>query len=264
MTVEYAPKGLYGVLTPQANTTVEPELAIMTPPGYAWINARITSDKPTIEARLLDYYATLPNQLRQFANAPIGCAVVATSGMSYLQGVASEDRTLATVSAEAGYPVFTSATCAVDAIAALGARRIGLVSPYPESLNVASRAYWAARGLTVAAEANAFRETADFHPIYSLDAAQALSALDTLASQDLDAILMLGTGMVTLEAILLRHRVGRAPVLSCMLATGWRVTAALDKAPLDRASVLRWIDRPHWAGRMREFIAARDESKHKP
>lgn len=258
MTVEYAPKGLYGVLTPQANTTVEPELAIMTPPGYAWINARITSDKPSIEARLLDYYATLPDQLRQFANAPVGCAVVATSGMSYLQGVESEDRTLAAVSAKAGYPVFTSATSSVDAMRALGAKRIALVSPYPESLNVASRAYWTARGLEIVAEASAFRETPEFHPIYSLAASQALTALDTLDGKDLDAVLMLGTGMVTLEAILQRPRVGRAPVLSCMLATGWRCIAALDKSKQDRASVLAWIDNPRWGPRLREFLAARD------
>ncbi len=45
MAVEYAPKGLIGVLTPQANTTVEPEFWIMLPPGVAMINARMTSDK---------------------------------------------------------------------------------------------------------------------------------------------------------------------------------------------------------------------------
>ena len=38
----------------------------------------------------------------------IGCAVVATSGLSYLQGVEKEDRTLADVSAKAGFPVLTS------------------------------------------------------------------------------------------------------------------------------------------------------------
>jgi maleate cis-trans isomerase len=44
MTVEYAPHGLIGVLTPQANTTVEPEFWIMLPPGIALINARMMSD----------------------------------------------------------------------------------------------------------------------------------------------------------------------------------------------------------------------------
>ena len=139
MSVEYAPKGLIGLLTPQANTTVEPEMAIMTPPGYAFINARLTSDKATIEARLVDYFATLPNQLSQFANAPIGTALVATSGMSYLAGVDAEARILEEVSRSAGIPVFTSAIASVDMLNALGARRIALVSPYPETLNVASR-----------------------------------------------------------------------------------------------------------------------------
>ena len=114
MSVEYAPKGLIGLLTPQANTTVEPEMAIMTPPGYAFINARLMSDKPTIEARLVDYFATLSGQLRQFANAPIGTALVATSGMSYLAGVDAEARILAEVSRDAGIPVFTSAIASVE------------------------------------------------------------------------------------------------------------------------------------------------------
>ena len=52
--VEYARKGLIGVLTPQANTTVEPEFAILMPPGYAFLNARMVSDKPTMQGRLDD------------------------------------------------------------------------------------------------------------------------------------------------------------------------------------------------------------------
>jgi maleate isomerase len=250
MPVEYAPRGLIGVLTPQANTTVEPEMAYLMPPGYAWINARLMSGKPTIEGRLVDYFATLSGQLRQFANAPIGCAVVATSGMSYLAGIEAEDRILADVSAKAGIPVFTSAIASVHALTALGAKRIGLVSPYPESLNVASRAYWTERGFTVAAQAGAFVEKGEFHPIYTLLGGQALAALDELTDMDLDAVLMLGTGMPTLEPIRQRPRIGRAPVLSCMLATGWRCVAALDKAELTRDSVLGWIDRPHWAERL--------------
>ena len=250
MSVEYAPKGLIGLLTPQANTTVEPEMAIMTPPGYAFINARLMSDKDTIEARLVDYFATLSGQLRQFANAPIGTALVATSGMSYLAGVEAEARVLGDVSAKHGIPVFTSAIASVHMLRALGAERIALVSPYPESLNVASRKYWSAHGFTVAAETGAFKDVGAFHPIYSLMGGEALAALDALPTTDLDAVLMLGTGMPTLEPIRWRPFVGKAPVISCMLATAWRTTRALDKGPLTRDSAVAWIENPEWGGRL--------------
>lgn len=255
MSVEYAPKGLIGLLTPQANTTVEPEMAILTPPGYAFINARLMSDKPTIEARLVDYFATLPGQLRQFANAPIGTALVATSGMSYLAGAEAEARILAEASRAAGIDVFTSALASVDMLNALGARRIALVSPYPESLNAPSRVYWAVHGFTVAAETGAFKDTGAFHPIYSLFGDDALAALDALhdapgAAGNIDAVLMLGTGMPTLQPIRRRPFVGRAPVISCMLATAWRTTSALAKAPLTRQSALAWVENPEWGQRL--------------
>ena len=52
MSLEYASRGLVGMLTPQANTTVEPEFNILWPRGVAMISARLMSDKPSISARL--------------------------------------------------------------------------------------------------------------------------------------------------------------------------------------------------------------------
>lgn len=80
MTLEYAPRGLIGVFTPQANTTVEPEMQVLLPPGFAAINARLTSPKDTIEDRLIDYYDTLEDSLTQFANAPIEAVAVGCTG----------------------------------------------------------------------------------------------------------------------------------------------------------------------------------------
>ena len=53
-TLEYACEGLVGVLTPQANTTVEPEFNILWPAGVAMINARLTSPKQSMAERLAD------------------------------------------------------------------------------------------------------------------------------------------------------------------------------------------------------------------
>ena len=56
MSLEYAPRGLVGMLTPQANTTVEPEFNILWPRGVAMINARLMSGKASMTDRLVDYF----------------------------------------------------------------------------------------------------------------------------------------------------------------------------------------------------------------
>ncbi len=79
-----------------------------------------------------------------------------------------------------------------------------------------------------------------FHPIYSIPAANAEQGLDQLAAKKLDAIVMLGTGMPTLEPIVHRPSVGGAPVMSCMLCLAWAsIDAACKQAP-DRAGSARF------------------------
>lgn len=258
MTVAYAPKGLLGVFTPQANTTVEPELALMMPPGHAWLNARMTSDEATIPDRLLDYMAQFPGLLKQFANAPVDAIAIACTGASYLLGRDREDALLADITGRTGLPSFSAASASVDALNRLGAKRIALVSPYNSALDVESGGYWTSRGFEVVAKSSAWRgETTEFHPIYSLDRDAALTALKGLADADLDAVLMLGTGMPTLDAIAAMPFVGKAPVLSCMLNLGWKYLALRDKAADSEAGVLAEVKGGSWA---RPLARLRQES----
>lgn len=254
MSVEYAPRGLLGVLTPQANTTVEPELSYLMLAGYAWINGRLMSGRATIADRLRDYFDGFDHALAQFANAPIGALAFACTGASYLVGVAAEDEALARLSRAAGVPVITAASAVVDALAALGARRIGLVSPYDDTLNAASSAYWAARGFVVAAKTGAFNADSTFHPIYSLGAAAARVGLDAIEEDFLDAVVMLGTGMPTLAAIAASPRHRGAPVLSCMACMAWRALVALDRRSPDGNDLLAFIDRGDWRTRLVEAL----------
>ena len=87
MSLEYASRGLVGMLTPQANTTVEPEFNILWPRGVAMINARLMSGKASMTARLVDYFDNYAASLAQFANAPVGVVAAACTGASYLAGL---------------------------------------------------------------------------------------------------------------------------------------------------------------------------------
>jgi maleate cis-trans isomerase len=251
MSLEYAPLGLVGVLTPQANTTVEPEMALMAPPGLGVLNARLRSDKPTIPERLVEYFDGYDAALAEFANAPLAAVGFACTGASYLAGVEREDAACAAMSARRGVPVVTAATAVTDALRVLGARRIALVSPYFEALDAASEAYWRARGFVVVSRVSAWRETDAFHPIYSLGTLEATAALEGVRGADVDAVVMLGTGMPTLRLIAHSPRLGKAPVLSCMFCLGWRlIAAALGDSP-DRTSLTGFLDDPGWRARLR-------------
>lgn len=252
MTVEYAPHGLIGVLTPQANTTVEPEFWVMLPPGVAMINARMMSDKASLEARLVDYFNQMDKAVAQFHNAPIGAIALGTTGASYLAGIPREAEVVADIEKRTGVPFVTAGLAVVLALRTLAARRIGIVSPYPEALTQTCVGYWEGHGLEVDGVVQIATRSDQFHPIYSIPAANAEQGLDQLAEKKLDAIVMLGTGMPTLEPILNRPRVGDTPVMSCMLCLAWASIDAVRKTKPSREALLGFVNGQGWGPRLRE------------
>ncbi|MPZ37907.1 MAG: hypothetical protein GEU95_07550 [Rhizobiales bacterium] len=251
MTVEYAPHGLIGVLTPQANTTVEPEFWVMLPPGVALINARMMSDKGSLEGRLLDYFDQLDTAVRQFHNAPIGAIALGTTGASYVAGIPRERDAVAALTKKAGVPFITAGLAVVLALNTLNAKRIGIVSPYPEPLTKACVPYWEEHGFTVDGVVQIENRPDQFHPIYSIAAANAEQGLDELADMSLDAIVMLGTGMPTLEPILQRPRVAGAPVMSCMLCLAWASIDAVRGYEPSADALHAFIRGEGWGERLR-------------
>ena len=249
--LEYAKQGLVGVLTPQANTTVEPEFSILWPAGVGMINARLTSPKETIEDRLVDYIDQVEGSLRQFANAPVQAVIFACTGASYLMGHDKETDLCERIEKDRGYPFVTAARAVTDFLNVLGAERIGLVSPYPASITKQSIGYWESVGFSVAEVAGVFDDSSDFHPIYILRAESSMNALMSLKDKDIDAIVMLGTGMPTLQPILNCADWNGPPVTSCMLSLAWRTMLYINGKDASRDDILAWSRGQDWWQRMR-------------
>ncbi|MEM9552600.1 MAG: hypothetical protein AAGA05_15580, partial [Pseudomonadota bacterium] len=200
-TADYGSGGVLGVLTPQANTTVEPELWCLLPAHWSLLNARLTSAKSTIEERLVDYTRRFEATSGQFANAPVDVIVAACTGASYLIGAERDRAIVDLVQAARGVPFLTAALAAVAALRARDAKRIALLSPYPETLNAASAPYWRSHGFDIVAVAGPQPRTDRFHPIYAMQSDMVLQAYRELSDAGADAVLMLGTGMPTLRPI---------------------------------------------------------------
>lgn len=247
---QYAPDGLIGVLTPQANTTVEPELWALLPPNMAMLNARLTSGQGSIEDRLVEYTTKFASTSEEFANAPVTAIAAACTGASYLIGAEAEARIVAEVETARNVPFLTAALASVAALRQIGARRIALLTPYPESLNQASTPYWEGHGFEVVAKAGPALESAAFHPIYAMKDDGVLAAYEQLKNSDADAVLMLGTGMATLRPILAGQANGWMPAISCNLALVWAAVQARGWQDLREGDLTGWLTGAHWARRL--------------
>jgi len=228
---EYGPA--IGLAVPQANTTVEPEMQALLGANHTLLTARMTSGASDSRQRLLDYLDRLPQTLAQFDLAPLRVAGFACTGSSYLVGAPREAERLAALSAQRVHAVLSAAQSILQASRLIGAKRIALLSPYPDWLSQAGQAYWKAAGLTLTAVAGLPDDFLDTRAIYKLRTAAVLGVFKTLDYACCDTVLMSGTGMPTLGALqALAARRLPVPVLSSNLCLAWamRCVTAPDES----------------------------------
>jgi maleate isomerase len=236
-----------GILTPQANTTVEPEMHALLggAAGHSVITARLTSAAPDARARLIDYFDRLDATLEQFDAAPLAAAGFACTGSSYLVGRADEEKRLAGASRTAGCPVLSAAQAILAALAELGAKRVALVSPYPDWLGAAASRYWRDAGIALTGVASLPQAPGDTRGIYRLTTAHVQALVAGLDVRGAEAVLLSGTGMPTLRTI--ASAAAGPPVISSNLCLAWLLEGSVGGArPLER-----WLaaDAP-WRGRL--------------
>jgi len=256
MAVEYGQKGLCGVLTPQANTTVEAELWALLSQGHSLINARLVSNQTTIEKRLIDYTSRFAETIEHFANAPITCIAAACTGASYLIGAEREAEIVQDIQSRFGVPFITAALATVAALRAMKLTRIAVLTPYPESLNKHCVPYWEGFGFKVIAKAGPSLETTAFHPIYAMSEDGVLAAYRELSKTDADGVLMLGTGMATLWPLLAGLDEGLKPAVSCNLALAWAAVQAQPWNNLDYTNFEAWRNADHWRNRYNRLFGS--------
>lgn len=237
MTCEYATRGLVGILTPQANTTVEAELAVLLPPDVASVVSRLTCFDPDSRTRLLGYFDNVAAALRAFDTAQPRLCLFACTGSTYLVGLAEEQRAFAAF----GSPIVSAARAVLHALDALQARRVALVSPYPDWLTDACVAFWRTQGREIVEVRRPTGDRSDTRRIYELTSGDALKEVRALATAPIDCILISGTGMPSLGAI--APAASGPPVLSSNLCLAWVAQRRLADAPCDRASLEAWLGR---------------------
>lgn len=161
------------VLTPTANPTVEAELRRVLAADLPWVTGRLVSREGDSLKRLVAYAEQLNEALGQFDTLPPGTIGFACTGSSYLIGRHREEE----LGRAAGLPVIWAAGAIRSRLAALGAIRIAVVSPYPPVLQDAGLAYWHTARLDVIHAARVGIGSADTRAIYAPEGSAARNAI---------------------------------------------------------------------------------------
>lgn len=237
---DYGPAGRVGVAVPHGNPTVEPELRALIPASIGVYATRLIHPSPRVEERIDHYIRHMPDAIRSFGAMGIKAFGFGCTGSSYVAGLELEDQLTAAAAVECGLPVITAAQAIRLALAALGASKLALVSPYPESLAEAGYRYWDSAGIRITAKLRVDPALSDTHRIYELDSHDALTAIRRIDTTGADCILASGTGMPTLRALHVLRGQSALPVITSNLCLAWALTCAVtpERAPATPGQLL--------------------------
>lgn len=205
-----------GLLVPQANTTVEPEMRMLL--TGTLLSARLRSSSPDSRTRGVEYLERVEEFLLDFDTAPLTAVGFAYTACSYFIGTVREDELFGRLSSTRGHPVLAAAASVRAALTVLGATRIGLVSPYPAWLHEAADRYWRGAGFEPVHSSSLVPDMGDTRAIYKLGPVR-VGDLAKVASE-VDAIVLSGTGLPSLPTIAAADTLG-VPVVSSNLCLAW-------------------------------------------
>jgi maleate cis-trans isomerase len=214
----------FGVLIPSTNTTVEAELARL-PSGYQPHFARVltsTPGHPFAPGRDED----VDYQSKLLGTAKVEMVILMQTSASLFADDYDETVIRRMSAAAGGVPATTSARAMGRAFHALGAKRIGLVSPYSQEVNAKARRYFSGRhGLEiVVVEGFAAK---DSYAIGKLGPENARDAFARINSPQIDAFAVPGANFPTMASIAAWEREFGKPVVSSTQAAVWAMAREL-------------------------------------
>jgi maleate isomerase len=167
---------------------------------------------------------------REVAEADPGVTAYLCTSASFIRGLAGEAELRAVMERAGARRAITTSGALLEALAALGARRVAVATPYDAELTARLAAFLGEAGHDVVGTARLGLPG----DIWRVNEASVRELVEALPLGDADAVVISCTNLPTYDALpRLEHELDR-PVVSANLATMWAALRALDALPRGR------------------------------
>lgn len=220
-----------GVIIPPANVALEAELPPFLPAGVAASYNRLTRPEAKLtKESLLAMGESAMRAASDLAYARPDVFLYGCTSGSFLDGFGNEGRIAERIAGLTGIPAFTTSTAVLEALRALGGRRVFMLTPYPEEVNAHEIAFLAHHGFTVPAH-DSFRcaVSAEIRAITS-DQVADLLLRNRDAILDCDAVFVSCTNLVVLDQVARLEAALNLPLVTSNQASLWAALKRLGIA----------------------------------
>jgi maleate isomerase len=217
-----------GLIVPSVNGTIEPDYVWAAPPGLSFHATRVMLYETTPEG-LRAMNKEVEGAARLIASvSPDVVAFACTSG-TFIDGEAGLVRQIETIAAIVQSPVVATSRCVIEAMRALGVRRIALATPYLDQVNELERMFLISHGLEVTAVEGLGLSGKTIREVPPEETIALVRRADTTAAE---AVLISCTDLRALEVVDVLERELGKPVLTSNQVTLWGILRALGRPAL--------------------------------
>ncbi|TWB03639.1 maleate cis-trans isomerase family protein [Bradyrhizobium stylosanthis] len=227
-----------GVITPSSNSVLEPVTSAMLAgaPGIAAHFSRFRVTEIALDAAALNQFdgSVMLPAADLLADAKVDAIAWNGTSASWL-GIGRDRSLCEAITARTGVPATTSTLACIDAARALGAKRVGLVSPYTDDVQRRIADVWAGEGIAPHAERHlGLRDNFSFGEVEPAVIADMICAV---AAEGADAVVILCTNLDGAALAASLERELDIVVLDSVAVTLWRT---LGLAGGDIRALARW------------------------
>lgn len=227
-----------GMITPSSNSVLEPVTSAMLAdaPRVTAHFSRFRVTEIALDAVALNQFdaSVMLPAADLLADAKVDAIAWNGTSASWL-GIGRDRSLCEAIAARTGMPATTSTLACIDAARALGARRVGLVSPYTDDVQQRIVDVWAGEGVAPHAERHlGLRDNFSFGEVAPATIAEMIRAV---AAEGADAIVILCTNLDGAALAATLERELHIAVLDSVAVTLWR---SLGLAGGDMTTLAQW------------------------